>query len=322
MRLKNIKEQLRNIVARPESREALEVLVRDVGDELPRRRLPLLREFRAEAAAACDLLARQGRAETAFQQDVLRALIELCAAYDAAVTARKDRIALRRRVQKEPFRSVLRELLDREQGVSGAAESRKPPEAEVASALQSLVGWGLAEAVPAQGADPRAAEYRLTPEAFLLLPPSCVPGHVRIGQILKEKLSRFFDRHSLQRDEDLEKLLGKVVTAATQLDVRSPYLGLDRNETCLAVADLICWIASKTKGLPGAEGLIRRVCRKVFRDSLLTLRLGKATVREILRDALNQKKQEVAERLDTHLKTARRRRKGHEMRPDDGARRG
>ena len=123
MNLTKLIARLRQVVQRPSDRELLGRIADEVGHELTRGRPEVLRQFRAEADAACRQLFESGTDPTGleFAHGVLTALIAVAKLVDLEHQNQEDREAAQAFVRQPLFRAILESLRGTPRTTTGIA---------------------------------------------------------------------------------------------------------------------------------------------------------------------------------------------------------
>lgn len=154
MKIEKTLERLRD-------RELLEQAARDIGHELPRRRLDVLSDFRARAADLPD--------EDEYTQGYRAALLDLVAAYERAVEPAVELdVAAEQVLRRENDRRVLEHLARAPALPHELAGALGVDRSTVTRVLQRLRMFHLAEELPSRFGDGRHRLHRLTEQGETL----------------------------------------------------------------------------------------------------------------------------------------------------------
>ena len=151
-----IESVLRRLAERSDDPGALRSAARDFGDELPRRRMDVLRQFRAGVAAV-----RRGK--TGWLAGYLEALTDVGASYEAALAEEQDEDAAEQFARRPHYVGILGAL--RDAGTLSQVDLGRrlgKSEGVISRHLSELRDAGLVEIAQVEKADGRAKLNRLT----------------------------------------------------------------------------------------------------------------------------------------------------------------
>lgn len=230
-----VKKVVSRFAAAPDDGQELQRVARALGSELPRHRLDVLREFRAQ-------LARVSLNENSYAAGYVNGMLDVAAEYEIFVQKAAEEQDLARTALRDEWRAVLMELAGGPKLPSELATRLGKDRPSITRILKRLRTAGLVQAYASDSLDGRRRPHRLTLKGQRLLDSlagsdSPVSAEVARGIALAVRFFRHLVSHPQSSLAELDEIAGHVFDDAAEAS-RAVHTWVEESQRARLISEL------------------------------------------------------------------------------------